>query len=102
MSVRPREHEFTALDRFARALEVSGTERLSTFDKVRTRLIKQQIMHRSGYGTVLASAGTDLRPVVRQDFLSAFNYTLDYRRNVLTWNAETSARPHESRVIRVR
>ena len=34
----------------------------------------------------LAVAGPDIRGVLGQDFLSAFNYTLDYRRGRLTWD----------------
>jgi len=34
----------------------------------------------------LAAAGPDVRGVLGQDFLSAFNYTLDYRRRHLTWD----------------
>ena len=35
----------------------------------------------------LARAGRGVRGVLGQDFLSAFNYTLDYRRGRLTWDA---------------
>lgn len=35
----------------------------------------------------LARAGRGVRGVLGQDFLSAFNYTLDYRRARLTWDA---------------
>jgi predicted aspartyl protease len=34
----------------------------------------------------LAEIGPDVRGVLGQDFLSAFNYTLDYRRRHLTWD----------------
>jgi hypothetical protein len=34
----------------------------------------------------LTEIGPDVRGVLGQDFLSAFNYTLDYRRALLTWD----------------
>jgi len=34
----------------------------------------------------LSPLGSDVRGVLGQDFLSAFNYTLDYRRGRLTWD----------------
>lgn len=34
----------------------------------------------------LASLGRGVRGLLGQDFLSAFNYTLDYRRRLLTWD----------------
>lgn len=39
----------------------------------------------------LAALGTTVRGVLGQDFLSAFNYTLDYRRRRLAWDAGDEA-----------
>jgi predicted aspartyl protease len=36
----------------------------------------------------LEPLGTEIRGIVGQDFLSGFNYTLDYRRSRLTWDDE--------------
>jgi hypothetical protein len=39
----------------------------------------------------LRSIGSEIRGVLGQDFLSAFNYTLDYRRGRLTWDGAEAA-----------
>jgi len=49
----------------------------------------------------LAAAGPDVRGVLGQDFLSAFNYTLDYRRRHLTWDEPlTCDSPSAVRMVR--